>query len=172
MARAKNLQQLNPGDSSPEPFSSERSERLLTREELAERLGCSRSQVDVLKDCGAIPHLKLRGMVRYHWETVLSHVLDHYQIRALDQRPDGYNLSPTLAHRLLQQQEHLICLFEQLVSSSAEIRPTPQPQVADLPPSAPARQQKNAKSLNDSRRQIFPPNDARPGRSARSSRNP
>jgi hypothetical protein len=44
---------------------------LLNREELAPKLGCSIAQVDNLKDSGVIPHLKIRGMVRFHWPSVL-----------------------------------------------------------------------------------------------------
>jgi hypothetical protein len=87
---------------------------LLCREELAAKLGCSVSQVENLKDSGEIPYLKIRGMVRYHWPSVL-HVLmrDCHRgaatstLRQIHEHPDSR------AH--LQQQSAIMQRVEKLL---------------------------------------------------------
>lgn len=109
------------GIASPLPPAND---RLLTREETSVLLACSPSQVDVLKDTGVVPHLKIRGMVRYHWPTVLHHLLERHQVNALNQ-PTGYNISPSLAQVLARQQETIIGLFQKLSSTAATKVPQP-----------------------------------------------
>lgn len=104
---------------SVEPFcdSAKDPDDLLDRKELAKKMRCSVSQVENLKDSGVIPYLKVQGMVRYHWPSVLLVLLRdchrgastptlrqiHEQL-GLDRRPEQ--------SAILQRVENLMRLLE------------------------------------------------------------
>ncbi len=95
--------------------SAPNDDRLLNREELAAKIGCSVSEIENLKESGLIPFYKIRGMVRYDWREIRGALSEKCArgptITAEQWSPEAARKEEQLA-RLEQKVEKLTALLE------------------------------------------------------------
>jgi excisionase family DNA binding protein len=74
--------------------STENPDELLTPEEAARRLNVSERTIERWQHDGTLPFLRLGQTVRFHWPTVVAHLLEHFSVCKLRVIPPQADLRP------------------------------------------------------------------------------